>query len=82
MQRSTTDPDDYIASLPSHVRDEMVTLDAVLASVFDGDERVLWDGRPGQGSGSVARVQSGNASGPRSESSRACSPESSGGIQE
>jgi hypothetical protein len=31
---------------------------------------------------SADRNQSGNASGPRSESSRACSPESSGGIHE
>ena len=44
MQRSSTHPDDFLASLPEAVRADMITLDAVLASAFAGDERSLWEG--------------------------------------
>jgi hypothetical protein len=44
MQRSTISPDDFIASLPDGVRDDIAVLDAQLSRVFDGHERVLWEG--------------------------------------
>ena len=44
MDRSTTTPDTYIASLPDGAREEVATLDAELARVFAGHERVLWEG--------------------------------------
>ncbi len=44
MQRSSTPPDDFIASLPDGVRDDIATLDAQLAPIFSGHERVLWEG--------------------------------------
>lgn len=44
MDRSTTTPDEFLASLPDGVRDDVTALDAELARVFDGRERVLWEG--------------------------------------
>jgi hypothetical protein len=44
MQRSTTSPDEFLASLPAGVREDMTALDAELARVFAGHERVLWEG--------------------------------------
>lgn len=45
MQRSTTTtPDEHIGSLPDGVRDEIASLDAELAAIFAGRERVLWEG--------------------------------------
>jgi hypothetical protein len=44
MQRTTTSPDDYLASLPDDVREDMTALDAAIAPVFAGHERVLWEG--------------------------------------
>ena len=44
MQRSSTPPDDFIATLPDGVRDDIAMLDAQLSRVFDGHERVLWEG--------------------------------------
>ena len=44
MQRSETTPDDFLASLPDDVRDDMLAIDGALAPVFAGDERVLWEG--------------------------------------
>jgi hypothetical protein len=44
MQRSTTAPDEYIASLPDGVRGDIVALDAVIADAMAGEERTLWDG--------------------------------------
>jgi hypothetical protein len=44
MQRSTTPPDDFIATLPDAVRDDIAMLDAQLSRVFEGHERVLWEG--------------------------------------
>lgn len=44
MQRSSTSPDDFIASLPDGVRDDIAMLDAQLSRIFEGHERVLWEG--------------------------------------
>ena len=44
MQRSSTSPDDFIASLPDGPRDDIRTLDTELTRIFAGDERVLWEG--------------------------------------
>jgi hypothetical protein len=44
MQRSTTPPDEFLASLPDGVREDMTDLDSELARVFAGHERVLWEG--------------------------------------
>jgi hypothetical protein len=44
MQRTTTSPDDYLASLPDDVRDDMTALDAAIAPIFARHERVLWEG--------------------------------------
>jgi hypothetical protein len=44
MQRSTIDPDEHIAGLPDGVREDIVALDAELARIFAGHERVLWEG--------------------------------------
>ena len=45
MQRSTTTPDQHIASLPDDVRGDIATLDAQISEVMAGEERVLWEGR-------------------------------------
>lgn len=44
MQRSSTPPDDFIATLPDGVRDDIAMLDAQIARIFEGRERVLWEG--------------------------------------
>jgi hypothetical protein len=45
MERSTTTtPDEFIAGLPDGTRDDIATLDAVIAEAMDGTERVLWEG--------------------------------------
>jgi hypothetical protein len=44
MQRSSTSPDDFIASLPDGARDDIAMLDAQLSRIFEGHERVLWEG--------------------------------------
>lgn len=44
MQRSSTPPDDFIATLPDAVRDDIAMLDAQIARIFEGHERVLWEG--------------------------------------
>jgi hypothetical protein len=44
MERTTRSPDQHIASLPDGVRDDMATLDAQIARIFDGHERVMWEG--------------------------------------
>jgi hypothetical protein len=45
MQRSTTTPDEHIASLPDEVRDDIATLDTAIVRAMSGEERVLWEGR-------------------------------------
>ena len=47
MERSNRSPDDHIASLPDGVREDIATLDAVIADAMAGDERVLWEGCSG-----------------------------------
>ena len=44
MERSSMTPDEFIASLPDGVREDVTALDAELARVFAGHERVLWEG--------------------------------------
>ena len=44
MDRSTTRPDEYIASLPDGVREDIETLDTRIGEVMAGLERVLWEG--------------------------------------
>ena len=44
MERSPITPDDYIRSLPDDVRDDIATLDADIAAIMAGRERVLWEG--------------------------------------
>jgi hypothetical protein len=44
VERSTTTPDEFIARLPDGVRDDIATLDAVIADEMQGTERVLWEG--------------------------------------
>jgi hypothetical protein len=45
MERSTTSPDEYLASLPDGIREDMTALDSALAPVFADHVRVLWEGR-------------------------------------
>jgi hypothetical protein len=44
MERSATPPEEFIASLPDGVREEIETLDATIAPVMAGLERTLWEG--------------------------------------
>ncbi|MGQ0609175.1 MAG: DUF1801 domain-containing protein [Chloroflexota bacterium] len=44
MQRSSTSADEYLASLPDPLRTDLLALDARIAEVMGGQERVLWDG--------------------------------------
>jgi hypothetical protein len=44
MERSPTDPDSYIASLPVGIRDDVAALDVEVRAIMQGHERVLWEG--------------------------------------
>jgi hypothetical protein len=44
VHRSSTSPEEFLVSLPDGVREDMTELDAALAAVFAGHERVLWEG--------------------------------------
>jgi hypothetical protein len=44
MQRTTTPIEEYLDSLPEDRREEMRSLDAAIAPIFAGQERVLWEG--------------------------------------
>lgn len=44
MERSTTTPDEFIASLPEDVRPDIAALDRLIAGAMAGKERVLWQG--------------------------------------
>lgn len=44
MDRSSTTPDAFIASLPDPQRDGVASLDRVIAEEMAGLERVLWEG--------------------------------------
>jgi hypothetical protein len=45
MQTTDTPPDEFLASLPDGVREDMTALDRDIARVMDGRRRVLWEGR-------------------------------------
>lgn len=45
MERSTTTPQAFLASLPDGIREDLQALDAAIAPVFAGDERVVWEGK-------------------------------------
>ena len=44
MQKTGTDPDEYLTTLPERFRDDAVRLDAVISDVMAGRPRVLWEG--------------------------------------
>lgn len=44
MQPTDTPITEFLASLPDRVREDVTALDADLAPVFEGHERVLWEG--------------------------------------
>jgi hypothetical protein len=44
MQPTDTPIPEFLASLPDGVREDMTALDAELARVFEGHDRVLWEG--------------------------------------
>jgi hypothetical protein len=44
MRPSATTPDEHLAALPDEVREDMSALDAALARIFAGDQRLLWEG--------------------------------------
>jgi len=44
MERSSRTPDEYVASLPDGVREDLGAIDAVIADAMAGEERVLWEG--------------------------------------
>ena len=44
IEKSTTDPDVFIASLPEALRSDMKRVDAVLSKVMKGHSRSLWGG--------------------------------------
>ncbi|WP_265522336.1 SRPBCC domain-containing protein [Oerskovia flava] len=44
MQRTTTDPDELVESLPDRFRADVARLDAELSRVFAGHSRVAWEG--------------------------------------
>jgi hypothetical protein len=45
MERSDIDVGEFIAGLPNEVRNDIATLDAVIAGVFDGLDRSLYTGK-------------------------------------
>ena len=45
MDRSTTTPDEFIATLPDGVREDIATRDRAIATAMPGKERVLWEGK-------------------------------------
>ncbi len=45
MEKTDRDIDEFLASLPDDQRDDMVTLDSVIAKVMAGETRVLYEGR-------------------------------------
>jgi hypothetical protein len=44
MERSTISPDEFIASLPDGIRQEVEVLDREISAALAGQERVLWEG--------------------------------------
>lgn len=44
MRITERSPDEFLALLPEESRDDMTALDALIAEVFAGDSRVMWEG--------------------------------------
>lgn len=44
VERSKTNPDAFIETLPDSVREDIAMLDGVVSEVMAGHERVLWEG--------------------------------------
>ncbi|HEX6145592.1 MAG TPA: DUF1801 domain-containing protein [Acidimicrobiia bacterium] len=44
MERTDTDPDRFIESLPPEIRDDMRRLDRVISEVMADETRTLWEG--------------------------------------
>ena len=44
MQKTTTDPDGFLESLPDKVRPDMTTLDHEISAVMAGHPREMWEG--------------------------------------
>jgi hypothetical protein len=44
MERSEASPDEFIAALPDGTRQDVAALDAEIAAIMSGLERVLWEG--------------------------------------
>ncbi|MFF3063455.1 hypothetical protein ACFVQ3_02755 [Oerskovia sp. NPDC057915] len=44
MQKTGTDPDEYLTTLPERFRDDALRLDAAISEVMSGRSRVLWEG--------------------------------------
>ncbi|MFF2622385.1 hypothetical protein [Oerskovia jenensis] len=44
MQKTGTDPDEYLTTLPERFRDDALRLDAAISEVMAGRSRVLWEG--------------------------------------
>src|SRR5918994_5377533 len=44
MERSPVTPDAFIATLPDGARQDVMALDSLIGAVFEGRERVLWEG--------------------------------------
>lgn len=45
MQTTTKDIDNYLASLPDEVRDDMVSLDKTISKIMKAEPRTLWQGK-------------------------------------
>ena len=44
MERVSTSPDEYLASLPEETRNDMTALDRRITAALPGHSRVLWEG--------------------------------------
>lgn len=44
MQKTKTDPSDYIGSLPDDIRQDMFALDKIISKIMNRESRVLWEG--------------------------------------
>jgi hypothetical protein len=44
MKKSNVSPDEYIASLPDGIREDLEVLDREISEAMAGQERVLWEG--------------------------------------
>ena len=44
MEKSNVTPDEYIASLPDGVREDIEAIDREISTAMAGQERVLWEG--------------------------------------